>query len=126
MTVKSRRKRPLVVNVRTEGYDVYIGRGSIWGNPFRIGKDGSKDEVIEKYREMILERPDLLRRLPELEGKRLGCFCKPKACHGDVLVELIEGLVLSETEKESCPNGQQVEGVSEEGRCLAKNCTPRP
>ena len=87
--MKSRHRRPLVVNIRTEEYDIYIGRGSIWGNPFRIGKDGSRGECIKKYRRMILERPDLLRRLPELEGKRLGCFCKPKACHGDVIVELV-------------------------------------
>lgn len=69
---------------------VYIGRGSKWGNPYRIGPDGSREEVIKKYRDYIQRRPDLLGSLGELKGKILVCFCKPRACHGDVLVELIE------------------------------------
>ena len=79
-----------VVNLMEEPYDIYIGRGSIWGNPFHIGKDGSRTEVIAKYREYLLEHKGLMKLLPNLKGKRLGCFCKPQACHGDVLVELIE------------------------------------
>lgn len=71
-------------------YDVYIGRPSKWGNPFRIGPDGYREEVIRKYRDWIGKQPELLKSLPELEGKRLGCFCKPLACHGDVLADLIE------------------------------------
>ena len=77
------------MNRRKEAFDVYIGRGSIWGNPFKIGPDGTRKEVIEKYREYILNNPELMAKLPELKGKVLGCYCKPKACHGDVLVELI-------------------------------------
>ena len=76
------------VNRRREAYDVYIGRPSVWGNPYVIGRDGTRAEVIEKYRTYVLSRPDLLARLPELRGKRLGCYCKPAACHGDVLAEL--------------------------------------
>jgi len=79
-----------VVNLRHEKYDVYIGRGSKWGNPFKIGADGTREEVIEKYRQYIMNRPDLLNDLEELRGKCLGCYCKPKPCHGDVLVELLE------------------------------------
>lgn len=79
-----------VVNLRHEKYDVYIGRGSKWGNPFKIGVDGTREEVIEKYKQYIMNRPDLLNDLEELRGKRLGCYCKPKPCHGDVLVELLE------------------------------------
>ena len=79
-----------VVNLRHEKYDVYIGRGSKWGNPFKIGADGTREEVIEKYRQYIMNRPDLLNDLKELRGKRLGCYCKPKPCHGDVLIELLE------------------------------------
>lgn len=79
-----------VVNRRKDKYDVYIGRGSKWGNPFRIGPDGSRQEVIEKYRQYILGKPELLKCLPELKDKALGCYCKPLACHGDVLVELVE------------------------------------
>jgi hypothetical protein len=82
-------KAPIVVNMREGGYEVYIGRPSKWGNPFVIGKDGSREEVIAKYRKYIMTRKDLLDSLGELEGKRLGCFCAPLACHGDVLVELV-------------------------------------
>lgn len=78
-----------VVNKYKEPYDIYIGRGSKWGNPFEIGKDGTREEVIEKYRLYILNKPELLNSLPELKGKTLGCFCKPKPCHGDVLIELL-------------------------------------
>jgi len=70
----------------------YIGRPSKWGNPYSIGKDGDRAEVIEKYRKYILNSPELLKALPELKGKRLGCWCFPLPCHGDVLVELVEEL----------------------------------
>jgi len=80
-----------VVNIRQESCDVYIGRPTKWGNPFQIGKDGTRAEVITKYRQRLLERPELIAEARKvLKGKRLGCFCKPKACHGDVLVEFIE------------------------------------
>ncbi len=78
-----------VVNKYKDHYDVYIGRGSKWGNPFRIGDHGDREDVIEQYRKWIQTRPDLLDSLEELRGKRLGCFCKPKACHGDVLIDLL-------------------------------------
>ena len=71
--------------------DVYIGRPSKWGNPFEIGRDGTRSEVIAKYREYILNQPELLNSLDTLAGKRLVCWCKPKPCHGDVLVQLING-----------------------------------
>lgn len=80
-----------VVNKYKESYEVYIGRGSKWGNPFIIGKDGTREEVIEKYRKWIKTQPELLQSLPELKNKTLGCFCSPLPCHGDVLVELAEG-----------------------------------
>lgn len=75
-----------------ERYDIYIGRGSIWGNPFVIGRDGTRKEVISKYRDYLLSRPDLLALIPTLQGKVLGCFCKPSACHGDVLAALADGI----------------------------------
>ena len=74
-----------VVNKRRESFDVYIGRGSIWGNPFVIGRDGDRAEVIRKYEAYLASQPELIVRLPELRGKRIGCFCAPQACHGDVL-----------------------------------------
>jgi len=79
-----------VVNLKNyrKLYDVYIGRGSIWGNPFIIGKDGNRSEVIEKYR--IHAMKFTKQQLLSLKGKTLGCYCKPLACHGDILVNLIE------------------------------------
>ena len=73
-------------------YDVYIGRGSKWGNPFRIGVHGDREGVIRKYENYLLKSPELMRALPELAGKVLGCWCKPRACHGDVLVKYIRKL----------------------------------
>ena len=80
----------VVVNCQHDPYDVYIGRPSKWGNPFKVGEDGTRQEVIEKYRNWIQTQPDLLAELDTLKGKILGCWCKPKPCHGDVLVELLE------------------------------------
>jgi hypothetical protein len=77
-----------IVHCKRAKYDVYIGRPSKWGNPFEIGRDGTREEVVAKYRHWILGRPDLLRALPEIRGKVLGCWCAPKACHGDVLIDL--------------------------------------
>lgn len=81
-----------VVHCKRAPYDVYIGRPSPWGNPFKIGRDGDRDEVIAKYRAWIVQQPALMARLPELRGKVLGCWCSPDACHGDVLAELVNGL----------------------------------
>jgi hypothetical protein len=81
-----------VVHCKKSKYDVYIGRPSKWGNPFEIGIDGDRATVIEKYREYILNKPELLKCLPELKNKVLGCWCKPKPCHGDVLAELVNNM----------------------------------
>jgi hypothetical protein len=80
---------------------VYIGRAmhrggwrlpaSKWANPFKIGRDGTREEVITKYREHVLLSPELLAALPELRGKVLGCWCAPLPCHGAVLAELADG-----------------------------------
>ena len=88
----------LVVHCKKVKYDVYIGRampgmaGSPFANPFKIGEDGTRDEVLKKYEAYIRSRPDLLELLPSLEGKVLGCWCAPKKCHGDILVKLINEL----------------------------------
>jgi hypothetical protein len=80
-----------VVHCKKEPFDVYIGRPSKWGNPFSIGKDGTREEVIAKYEEWILTQQHLLDALPELKDKTLGCWCSPQACHGDVLIKLLGG-----------------------------------
>lgn len=79
-----------VVHCKKDLYDVYIGRGSKWGNPFMIGRHGSREEVISKYESYIMNRPDLIKALPELIDKILGCWCSPKFCHGDILVRMVE------------------------------------
>lgn len=81
-----------VVHCKKEKFDIYIGRPSIYGNPFEIGKDGTREEVIDKYEEWIKTQPDLLKNLPELKDKILGCWCAPKACHGDILIKLVNEL----------------------------------
>lgn len=78
-------------HVRTQN-DVYIGRGSKWGNPFIIGTHGSRSEVVRKYAEMLCERVDLLESLGELKDKNLVCYCAPQSCHGHILKELVDAL----------------------------------
>jgi hypothetical protein len=70
------------------GGAVYIGRGSKWGNPFRIGADGDRAAVIARHAAWLRDQHDLLRALDELRGKDLVCFCAPQACHGDLLLRL--------------------------------------
>ena len=80
-----------VVNIKTGAkYDIFIGRPSKWGNPFEVGKDGTREEVILKYEQYLIDNPKLMSELEELHGKTLGCFCKPLSCHGDVLIEILE------------------------------------
>lgn len=61
---------------------VYVGRGSPWGNPFVIGKDGDRDTVCNRFRDEILPSLDV----SALRGKDLVCFCAPKRCHADELL----------------------------------------
>ena len=82
--------RTTVVDVRISHYDVFIARPSPWGNPFRVGRDGTRVECLKKYRAWLQEQPHLLARIPELRGKRLGCYCAPLPCHGDVLADLAD------------------------------------
>lgn len=91
----------LVVNVKNSNYDVYIGRKSNhippdktpkdfkWGNPFTIGPDGTRDEVIHKYANWIKTQPELVKQAKEeLKGKVLGCWCYPQHCHGNILAKI--------------------------------------
>ena len=102
--------RPQYENLRDWTEDrsnVYIGRAGVvfidgrrfpprpscWANPFKIQATVSRDDVLAKYETYIRER---VRSAPEqydietLRGKRLGCWCHPEPCHGDVLVRLLE------------------------------------
>lgn len=78
-----------VVHCKKDPFDVYIGRPSKWGNPFEVGKDGTREDVCKKYRTWLLSQHQLLEELLDLKGKVLGCWCKPRECHGDVLVEML-------------------------------------
>lgn len=82
-------------------FDIYIGRphprfpaGSKWANPFVIGRDGDRTEVIKKFALWVPKQPALVKALGELKGRVLGCWCKsrldPKPCHGDVLLKLLQ------------------------------------
>jgi hypothetical protein len=83
-----------IVNLRYEKYDIYIGREnktynlleSKWHNPFKLS-ECSLEESIKLYENHVRET-DLYNQLDELEGLMLACWCKPKICHGDILIKL--------------------------------------
>lgn len=91
-----------VVHCKKRPYDIYIGRGSIWGNPFthrplHLTKAkvqvASREEAIKRFEDWILNSNDkeakIMRdNLHLLKEKTLGCWCSPKPCHGDILVKL--------------------------------------
>ena len=88
------------VNLRSSAFDVYIGRAGHgqtgeFGNPFIVGRDGARGECVEKFRTWFHSndvaackmRQLALDRIPA--NARLGCFCKPNACHGDVIAAFV-------------------------------------
>ena len=86
-----------VVNIKNgDQFDVYIGRpgnghDGYFGNPFTTPPH-TRNKSIQLFEQYALDRinsdPEYKQKVKELYGKTLGCFCKPKACHGDVLVKL--------------------------------------
>lgn len=90
-----------VVNIRYDEYDVYIGRtgkgqSGYFGNPFPLMKNTARGSTLEKYREYFYNRiatdPQFKEKIHSLKGKRLGCFCKPHPCHGDIITEYLESI----------------------------------
>ncbi len=87
---------PRVVHCKKESYDVYIGRPSEWGNPFSDKENtlaemkvSSREEAIACFEELVKRDSKFIERIKTvLRGKILGCWCAPKACHGDVLVRI--------------------------------------
>jgi len=83
-----------VVNKYKEKYTHYIGRGSVFGNPFKIGIDGNREEVIKKFeRWLMFHKCNLIDKLKKEiyslpKDAILGCYCKPKSCHGDVIIKI--------------------------------------
>lgn len=87
--------KTVVVN-RANQHDVYIGRPSLFGNPFPINDTQGRRAVIEKYREYFHKKiegdPSFKKEVLQLRGKRLGCYCSPLRCHGDVIAEYLNDL----------------------------------
>lgn len=88
--------RKLVVHCKKEPFDVYIGRPSEWGNPFsdkpksraEVRVD-TREEAIACYEEWVKTQPEMIEKIKrELKDKVLGCWCAPRACHGDVLAKI--------------------------------------
>lgn len=88
-----------VVNLRKEPYDVYIGRpgrgeAGLFGNPFWKSDESGRDEAIAKFEVYFLDRvesdPAYRAAVLALKGLRLGCFCAPKHCHGDVIARWLD------------------------------------
>lgn len=104
---------PLVVHCKKAPYDVYIGRsrtGNPWGNPFSHLKDSLAEfvvpyeEVLPRYQAWLLAQPELVARARrELRGKRLGCWCAPKPCHGDILARVANDEELTRSEVDDEP-----------------------
>lgn len=95
------RPESLVVHLKREPCDVRIDRGTPWGNPFELGSDGDRATVIRLHLDWVATgeapistvkgtwNPAWVREhLPELRGKRLGCWCAPQRCHGETLSAL--------------------------------------
>lgn len=87
-----------VVNLYKEKYDVYIGRAGkgrdgYFGNPFRLENEDQRSQILKQYasyfKKRLEEDLEFKGRILELKGKTLGCFCKPKKCHGDVIVAFL-------------------------------------
>lgn len=92
---------PEVVNMKTcdppwgQSGDVRIDRGTIWGNPFRMYTEGDREHVIGMYERWLRGNQILLKELPELaKARRIGCVCKPRNCHGDILLKVMKEMHL--------------------------------
>jgi hypothetical protein len=83
-----------VVNVKSSKYDVMADRSTIFGNPYHIGKDGSREEVIGLHKLYFYKRvavdPEFLKAVLSLKGKIVGCWCKPLPCHVDTIAEFVD------------------------------------
>ncbi|MCU1120333.1 DUF4326 domain-containing protein [Stenotrophomonas muris] len=82
---------------RGEIFDVYIGRGTVWGNPYPIGREGDREEVLRKYkydfdRKLLRFFENHDANIESIRGKILGCHCKPSACHGDIIADYVNSL----------------------------------
>lgn len=68
---------------------IFVGRPSKYGNPFCIGNDGTRDDVIRKFKDMVVSDANMIRSIIyDLRGKDLVCFCSPLRCHADILLKI--------------------------------------
>ena len=83
-----------VTNIKKDFFDVYIGRPTVFDNPFFIGINGNRDAVCDQYKryfwDKINEDQSFREQVMMLKGKTLGCFCHPKRCHGETIVAWFE------------------------------------
>lgn len=91
----AKESKTTVVNLRdTKDYDYRIDRRTAFGNPFKIGVDGTREDCIDQYRRVFLNRmkfnPKFRQKILAMKGKRLACWCAPLPCHGDVIVEYLD------------------------------------
>lgn len=94
---------PLVVHIQTgELYDTRVDRTSEWGNPFEIGKDGTREDVIMKHRLWLPKQLHLMQKVHLLRGMNLGCWCAPLCCHADFIALLANPCLPNRTYTESC------------------------
>ena len=78
-----------LVTVKWKPHDVYIGRPSVWGNPFAMKSEADRAKVIADYEAWLQTKPELIAKAKrELKGKVLACYCAPKPCHGDILARI--------------------------------------
>ena len=91
-------KKTKVVNLYKEPYDIYIGRpgkgvSGYFGNPIHLRPGDSRGSTLDRFREYFFTRlgqdPEFKAHIMTLKGKTLGCFCKPNACHGDIIAEYL-------------------------------------
>jgi hypothetical protein len=99
---------PKILNAKRVGRNppgaVYVGRPSPWGNPFSIGRDGDREEVIFKYLSWLHENPVFVERARrDLAGRDLVCWCAPEACHAEILRDLALGLPLPPIPEKCAP-----------------------
>jgi hypothetical protein len=98
-TLTGEPKTELVNVSRHDKDDVcMIDRGTRFGNPFRLKEDGgdyTRQESVEEYEEWFINKissdDEFREAVEELRGETLGCWCKPKACHGDVILSYLRG-----------------------------------
>lgn len=108
-------KKTTVVNVQSDDFDIYVGRAHVlngvrhaglFGNPFKIGRHGTRGQVIERYGRWLAgesdqgvepeRRQQILEAIPTLQGSRLGCWCVPFDCHGRILAEFADASASSQ------------------------------